>query len=233
MALVAVLPADDHEFLPLDAFDLEPGLGPLTLVGRLGLLRDDALAALLANRLEQRLALADDMVAVKDRRAGRLEERRKSLLALDVGKTGDLLTLIDQQIEGIEGEIGIAAFQRRLKQLEIGLAPLIERDRLAVDQATAGQLGGSPDDRTEFVAPVIAFARPGRRRAARGRNQQPVTVIFIFVNPLIPARHGVDQCRQLRRLEFGRRDAGLAPRPPSLAGGLAVGMPDVRAGGDL
>ena len=35
MALVAVLPADDHELLPLDAFDLEPILGPLAVVGAL------------------------------------------------------------------------------------------------------------------------------------------------------------------------------------------------------
>ena len=31
VALVAVLPADDDEFLPLDAFDLEPVPGPLAL----------------------------------------------------------------------------------------------------------------------------------------------------------------------------------------------------------
>ena len=69
-ALVARLPADDDELLPLSAFDLQPIPGPLPAIGGAGLLRDDPLAAFRADGIEQRLALADDMVAVDDR--GRL-----------------------------------------------------------------------------------------------------------------------------------------------------------------
>ena len=55
-------------------------------IGRIGLFRDDALAALLADGVEQGLALADDMVAVEDRRRHAFEQRREPLLALDVGQ---------------------------------------------------------------------------------------------------------------------------------------------------
>src|SRR5918993_228689 len=37
-ALVAVLPADDDEFLPLDALDLQPVFRPIAAVTRLGFL---------------------------------------------------------------------------------------------------------------------------------------------------------------------------------------------------
>src|SRR5687768_16917094 len=68
-ALVAFRPADDHELLPLDAFDLEPAARARAAIGGARLFRDDALAALRANGVEQGLALRDDMVAVDDRRA--------------------------------------------------------------------------------------------------------------------------------------------------------------------
>ena len=109
VALVAVLPADDDEFLPLDAFDLEPAPCPLALIWRAGLLGDDPLAALLADRVEQRLALADDMVAVEDWRTDRLEQRGEPFLTLGIGQFGDVLALIDQQIEGVESKVSVAA----------------------------------------------------------------------------------------------------------------------------
>ena len=75
-------------------------------VGRARLLRDDALAALLADRVEHLLAAADDMVAVEDRRRNAFEQCREPLLALDVGQLADVLAAIDQQVEGVEGEVG-------------------------------------------------------------------------------------------------------------------------------
>jgi hypothetical protein len=51
--LIALLPADDDEFLPLRAFDLEPVSAALAAIWGIGLLRDDPLAAFLADRFEQ------------------------------------------------------------------------------------------------------------------------------------------------------------------------------------
>ena len=59
-------------------------------------------AALLADCVEQRLAAADDMVAVEDRRRDAFEQRREPLLALDVGQLADVLAAVDQQVEGVE-----------------------------------------------------------------------------------------------------------------------------------
>src|SRR5690348_14510622 len=124
-ALVAFRPADDDEFLALDALDLEPVAGARALVGAARLLRDDALALLPAHLLEQGLALADHMVAVDDRRIDAGEQRSEPVLADDVGKPLDVLASVDQQVEGVEDEVGaFLVLQRGLEQLEAGLAIL-------------------------------------------------------------------------------------------------------------
>ena len=149
------------------------------LVGRARLLRDDAFAALLADRVEHLLARADDMVAVEDRRRHAFEQRREPLLALDVGQLADVLAAVDQQVEGVESEVGaLALLQRRLEQLEARLALVVERDRLAVDQAAGGKLRRGLDQRLELVAPVLAVAGPGGGDAVADREQQPIAVIF-------------------------------------------------------
>ena len=54
-------PAEDHEFLPPCAFDLEPAFRTLAAIGRIGTLRDDAFMALAAHRLEQFFARTKDV----------------------------------------------------------------------------------------------------------------------------------------------------------------------------
>ena len=86
----------------------------------------------------------------------------KPLLALDVGQLADVLAAVDQQVEGVEDEVrALAVLERRLEQLEAGLAVVVERDRLAVDQAAGGELRRGLDQRLELVAPVLAVAGPG------------------------------------------------------------------------
>src|SRR6185503_3201294 len=126
----------------------------------------------------------------------------------------------------------LTVLERRLKQLEARLAVLVERDRLAVDQASRGEVGGGLHQRLELVAPVLAVTGPGGRDAVADGNQQPVTVIFIFVEPLTAGRDIVYQSRQLRRLESGRRLAGLLLGAPALLP-AAVRAPHVLARGDL
>jgi hypothetical protein len=73
------------------------------------------------------------MVTVDDRRRYALEQRREPRLALDVGQLADVLAAIDQQVEGIEDEIGaLGVLESRLKQLEAGLAIVVQCRRLAV-----------------------------------------------------------------------------------------------------
>src|SRR6185312_10324940 len=140
-ALVALRPADDHELLALDAFDLEPvASAGARMIGRAGLLRDDALAAHFADFAVQLLAAPDNMVAEEDRRMHALQQRGETVLALDVGQLLDVLAAIDQQVEGIESEVGASAvLQRRLEQLEARPALIVECDRLPVDEAAGGK----------------------------------------------------------------------------------------------
>ena len=217
--LVALRPADDDEFLALDALDLEPVARPGAAVGRTGLLGDDALAAHPADLAEQLLSAADDVVAIKDRRRDALEQRRKPFLALDIGQLANVLAAVDQQVEGVEGEIcAFLVLQRRLEQLEARAAFVVERDGLAVDQASGGELGGGLDQRLELVAPVLAVAGPGGRDSVADREQQPVAVIFDI-------RGSTSRRSALRRPESraAAPETQAAPCPPSFSRGRLSG----------
>ena len=103
-----------------------------------------------------------------------LEQRGETLLALDVGNLADVLAPVDQQVEGVECEVRAAlVLERRLEQLKARPALLIERDRLAIDQATRGQLRRSSDQRLELVAPVEPLAGEGGRHPVANGEQQP------------------------------------------------------------
>ena len=221
------------EFLALDALDLEPVARAGTAVGRARLFRDDPLAALLAHRVEHGFAAADDMVAVKDRRRDAFEQRRQPFLAFDVREFSDVLAAVDQKVEGVIDEVGaLPVFQRRLQQLEARLALVVDRHRLAVDQAAGRKLRRGLDQRLELVAPVLAVAGPGGRDAIADGEQQPVPVIFIFVEPAVAGRNFVDQRGELRLLERRRRLARLFLGAPALLA-ASVRFPHVLAGRDL
>ena len=226
--LVARLPADDDKFLAIDALDLEPCARAGAAIRGAGLFRDDAFAALLAHRLEQFFALADDMVAEHQWRRCGLHEGGKALLALKVRERPNVLAPVDQQIEGIIGQLGLAAFQGRLEETEVGLAIRPDRDGFAVDQATRRELGRSLRQWRKVVAPVLAVAGPGERGCLSAGEQQTIAVIFILVDPVVSGWDFVDQCRELRSAELRRRDADLALGPSSFLA-ASVRFPDVLA----
>src|SRR5690606_22464549 len=75
--------AGDHELLPPLAAHLEPTLAPARRIGRVGMLRDDALKPVLARHLEERRAISAHVIAVSHERALRLgEDLREPGLAL-------------------------------------------------------------------------------------------------------------------------------------------------------
>src|SRR5215217_536735 len=60
-------PTADDKLLALDAFDLEPAARAIASIGRIGLLGDDALIAVAAERIEYFLAMAAHMGRVLHR----------------------------------------------------------------------------------------------------------------------------------------------------------------------
>src|SRR5437868_4849572 len=135
-ALIALRPADDDELLALDALDLQPIARARAPVWRIRLLGDDALTARLAHGGEQLVAAADDVIAIEHRRRHAFKECREALLAFDIGQFTNVLTAVDQEIEGVENQVGaLSVLESRLEQVEAGLAGVIDRDCLAVDQA--------------------------------------------------------------------------------------------------
>ena len=79
------------------------------------------------------------MISENNRRLCGLEQRSQALLALKVAQLRNVLALVDEQVESVKSEIGLAALQARLEKLEARLAALVERDRFAIDQAAAGK----------------------------------------------------------------------------------------------
>src|SRR6185369_3425008 len=165
-ALVALRPADDHEFLALDALDLEPIARADAFVGRVRLLGDDPLAPLLADFAEKFVASANDVIAVEDGRRHAFQQRGQPLLAVDIRELANVLTTIDQQVEPKEDQIRTSlVFQSRLKQLEARSALVVERDRFSIDQATGRKLRRGFHQGAKLVAPILAVAGPSGRRS--------------------------------------------------------------------
>src|SRR3546814_20461164 len=82
---------------------------------------------------------------------------------------------------------------------------------------------------TTLFRSVEAGPRENPDLPARCRNQAAIAVIFDLVHPAIARGHGVDQGRQLRRLE-GRRAVRSRPGAPLRRDG-PVGLRPPRVGG--
>ena len=183
--LLAGQPADDDEFLPVQALDLGPGgTAPADGIGRVRALGDDALQPLRAEAGEQLLAGAGDMLGIMERGGRAFEQCGEALLAFDVGEGGEILAVRLQQIEGEEGKLAVAVLEAGLERAEIGPALGIEHDDLAVDQRRAGdRRRRRRDDRGEAIRPVEAGAGIGLGLAAGDGEQDTVTVVFHLVQP--------------------------------------------------
>ncbi len=86
---VARRPADDHELLTTQAFDLEPVLRALAEIRCIRALADDAFIPLAAHRLEQLFARTDDVLGVLKPIVVIRKERVELVLALHIGKFGE------------------------------------------------------------------------------------------------------------------------------------------------
>ena len=162
-------PADDDEFLPMQAFGLDPRPRPRAAIGSVGELGDHALQALAAHLAEQFVAGADDMLGELEALVVGGDERSQLLLARDVGKGGEVLAIEVQQVER-EQRHRPGAGDRVLERREVG-APVLERDDLAVDQRRAdGEGGGGFGDARELVGPIEAAAGENLGRTAADRD---------------------------------------------------------------
>ena len=104
-------------------------------IGRVGLLGDDPFLARRAHRVEQLLALAEDMVGIEDEGGAPVAEQGgEALLALDIGQAGQVLAVDLERVEQEQGEAAAALADRLLERREAGIALVVERDDLAVEQ---------------------------------------------------------------------------------------------------
>src|SRR6185437_3946347 len=150
-------PATDHELLPVQAFDLEPRLGPLAVIRRVSPLGDDAFQPKPAHLSEDLFAAATNMVGELDGcvPVGYAEQLLEPLLAVEQRQAGEVFAVL---LEKIEGEIDerVAVRQRVLQRREIG-PPVLEGADFTVDQGrTRRQLRQCRNDRRELACPVVS-----------------------------------------------------------------------------
>ena len=163
-----LLPADDHEFLPPGALDLDPALAcGCRDSGASIALRDDPFLPRRAHRAEQLLARADDVIGDVDRRLRGGEQRLEPFLALDVGSGRSRSSPFEfEQVEGVEAtaaSLSVCAPWPRLSTAcsaeKSGLPSVAVGDDLAVDQARRQvERGDRVDQRRELVGPVEPVA---------------------------------------------------------------------------
>src|SRR5439155_19713206 len=92
--------AADHEFLTLDAFDLQPGERAALLVFRVGALGDDALDPGLAGGAKGVGTVALNVIAVLDRAGGGFaEELLQEGLSLEQVHSREVVTVAVGQVE--------------------------------------------------------------------------------------------------------------------------------------
>ena len=202
--LVAILEADDDEFVAADALHLEPCLGAARAVGGVGFLGDDAFAARPAHLLQQRFAIAHDMVGEMDGGLGLLEQRRQPVLAFEVAERGEILAFQFEEIEEMEAEPvalrlrPVAALEDLLEGGEVGIALGVVRDDFAVHEGRGKiERGNGLDERAELVGPVLAVARVDRDVAPIDRDQRAVAVILDLVEPGAALGHAVGERGEL------------------------------------
>src|SRR6185312_3158818 len=121
--------AANDEFLPLDAFRLEPVADPARAIGRVGAFRHDAFEPLLSRFLEDRVARALDMVGIAQRaRLGLFRDQgTEQFLARAEGSAAQILAVEIEQVERDQREPAAMPFAERLLQVaEIGAALGIE-----------------------------------------------------------------------------------------------------------
>jgi hypothetical protein len=128
-------------------------------------------------------ALADDMVAVMQRRRSVGEQRGEPVLALDQWPRAEILTVEIEQIEQEENQCrGVAAVGRQLNNVERGEAVGADAAQFAVEIGLARieRRHGLGDGRI-FVGPVEPGARQQFDRAAVKARMHTVAVVFDFM----------------------------------------------------
>src|SRR5262249_13238868 len=131
--------AADHELLLPAALDLQPRPSAPVRVGRVAPLRDDALERVPARLVEELGAVADDVIAVRERRtAARADEAaRHRLPALE----RDVPQVPPVEMEQVEDEVAqlpaVARLEGVLERVEAGRAVGQQDGDLAVENRAA------------------------------------------------------------------------------------------------
>ena len=177
-----------------------------------------------AGLLVKSRALADDMIAVMQRRAVRRQQGGQPLFALDQWPRAQILAVEMQQIEQKEHQPGsVAGVGSGLNAAERGDAVGADAAQFAVEIGLAGiERRDGPGDRRIFLRPVEPGTGQQFDRATVEPRMHAIAVIFDFVQPLIAVGRGLDQLRELRRDPFRHR--GRISAPPARYGARHLGI---------
>ena len=97
-AAFGIGPADDHEFLAIETFDLQPGT-PIRLIPAVHALGDDPFELVLAGRFVKGRSVPDLVIVEADRRRHARQQLFQFGLAFDERQTGHVFAVQEQKIE--------------------------------------------------------------------------------------------------------------------------------------
>ena len=86
------------------------------------------------------------------------------------------------------------------------------------DCRLAGELGGGSNDRGISVAPIMSVAAKDTHLAALNHYLRAISIVFDFMNPMLPFWRLIDQGRKLRLdesesgMEYGKHGLGTLNR---------------------
>jgi hypothetical protein len=172
--------AADHHLLTQDALGLLPHHAAAGRVRLVAALRHDALETTLARECEEGGAVADDVIAVADRRAG--DELCEPRLAILERQRAQILVVEREQVECEVHEVRAGIRERLLQRLEARAAVGHHDADFAVDRgALHRQRGELRDDRRKLLAPVLEPARQQACASAHNFREHAVAVEFLLV----------------------------------------------------
>ena len=96
-------------FSLLHSFDLQPRLGPVGAVRRVGILGDDALPVQPGSMFKHLLPVADEVLGLDDRGFNSFEEVFQRGLAINLSRTAQVEAVQVQQVEGAEHQLVLSA----------------------------------------------------------------------------------------------------------------------------
>ena len=202
-------PPPQHDFMSGPALGLGPVLRTPGAIGRIELLRDDALKRQLAGRLQDGVTATLEMFDITDLPGlglrSSFQQFLQALFTFGERQRANILAVDKQEIEDKEDQpAGITIRKCGLQRREVRRPVMIQRNDLAVDQHIR-QCTCLLGDAGKLPGPVQPLAGLERGFAVLDAQLHAVAIELDFMGPAIPTGRALDGSAKLGRDKIRNR----------------------------